>query len=44
MVRAGVKMPAMTFIEVDIRHRMASLRMLDSMNFTYIFKVNDLKR
>ena len=28
IMQASVKMHAMSFIEVDIRHRMASLRML----------------
>ena len=36
-------MHAMTFIEVDICHGMASLRMLYFMTLIYIFKVNIVK-
>ena len=41
---ASVKKRAMTFVEVVIRHRMASLQMLYLVTVTEIFKVKHLKR
>ena len=42
-MRSSVKMRAMIFTEVDIRHRIASLWMLYSLTTIYIFKVKHLK-
>ena len=39
MVRANEKISSTTFVEIDISHRMAPLRMLYIVTFTYIFKV-----
>ena len=44
MVRADEKCSSNTFIEVEICHRMGTLRMLYSMTLTYIFKVKLFKR
>ena len=40
VVRAGARIRVATFIDVDIFHRIASLRTLYSVTLTEIFKVN----